>query len=309
MATLPLPQVSPQGGPNPNSPFGGLTDPTASLPSMGGVAPPPAQGGVTMDGIAQATAMANLRSQMAAQTAPDGGPLAGSRLGALFSPATGAPSPDAVAQYDAARSAASPGGVMGAIGSYMFGTPEERAAHAQRVQATDIMNSPQFESTAQGSPSIMQELQTNPVGAAIKIGPMIEAAVQAQKGGAVPGPISVPTPTGPKMMTDPDPAATAAAAKAHGVPPHVAYAMANPHHLSEDEFVHAMQGTNMYQLQQMWEMQHYLNPQQQAAAGALSVAQQQAQPGAKPMNAAQTRLYDLMRVIGGAVVPLPETAH
>jgi hypothetical protein len=61
----------------------------------------------------------------------------------------------------------------------------------------------------------------------------------------------------------PDPGMVDAAAKGTGATFEQANAMMNAHHYTQDEFVNAIRGMPIALVEKLWNMQHYLNPQQQ----------------------------------------------
>lgn len=62
-----------------------------------------------------------------------------------------------------------------------------------------------------------------------------------------------------------DPHMVDAVSKGTGAPAATVNAMINPHHYTRDEFINAMENAPAYQVEALWNMQHYLNPQQRAA--------------------------------------------
>jgi hypothetical protein len=231
----------------------------------------------------------------------------GSRWDAFWSPTPGAPTPAQVTQYDAAAAAATPN-VGDAIHNWLFGDPTARAQFAQQQAAGATLGTDAAKTAALSRPDIMQQLQTHPVAGAIRIGPVLDAAVAQQQGRHAPGLIAHNTIDGPVVKPDDNPAHTKAVSDMLGTSAQGAHLLTQKHHYTEDEWVrHAQaEGITNNQLQQMWGMQHYLNPQQQALSGALNVGSNLARPGAEALTAAQQQYYAMLRIAGGLAIPMPE---
>ena len=96
---------------------------------------------------------------------------------------------------------------------------------------------------------------------------------------------------------------TKAVADAHGMALGAAHAITEPHQYSWPEFQAATRGMTNRQAAQAWEMQHYLNPQQQAVAGYLSGLTNQANAShpdggaAKDGGAADKQLQQVLHMI------------
>lgn len=323
MATLPLPQTSPQGGPNPNSaPQPGLS--VLDLPSFGGTV----DGALT--GNARAAAQANLRQQIAGATAPPqstGLPTYDPSAPSLVAtPANGVmgqgtglenwlDARGAQGTFDdrlsGLRSVAP--NTMSDIGNWLFHQAGGAAdqLHQARSYAGATYARPEAEQYFSAHPSLLSAAEKDPVQFATKLGPILDAAVAAQNGTATRGTITHQTPDGMMVKPDDNVEHTNAVSKAFGVTPQQGHAMTQPHHYTDAEWLHATEGMTNNQLQQIWEMQHYLNPQQQAMSTALSIAQKQAQearaanPSGQGMNDAERTLYQMLQIGGGLSVALP----
>jgi hypothetical protein len=98
---------------------------------------------------------------------------------------------------------------------------------------------------------------------------------------------NVPNPA-PNGKRDDNPSVTAALADQHGVTPEQIHAGTQTHQYSEDEYVNALRGIPLGAYEKIYQMQHYLTPQQalipRAVAGAdrtVTEAQTQAQEALK----------------------------
>lgn len=268
--SAPLPPTSPAGGPG-FAPPG--SDPTAGLPTWGGM----------MQGAALAappddpnlSGMANMHARnVAIQNVTQ-------RTNALADTGPG------VAERFLNWTGLT-GGTSGA-GS---------AALDARQGAADTYAKPAATSYFTQHPDQLTFAEKDPVGFAMKLGPILDA--HANAGTAQPEALD----HGNGMVkTNTNPQLTAAVAKAHGIAVGAAHAITEPHQYSWPEFQAATRGMTNRQAAQAWEMQHYLNPQQQAVAGYLSGLTNQANaahPNGGPANdggAADKQLQQVLHMI------------
>ena len=200
---------------------------------------------------------------------------------------------------------ASPHNALDAISNWWSnapGTPEAKAYDAQE-NASATLRRPEAQAYFGQHPSLLAHAEADPVGFAQKLGPILDAAVSASKGGVQPGTIMHSTLDGPMGKPDNNPAMTNAHAAAFGVTPQVAHAATQPHHYTDQEYLQVMRGTSRGALKNMWEMQHYLNPQQQAMSLALSMGAQQA--GGKVLDPAAAQYYKMLQAMAtGGNYPL-----
>lgn len=298
MANPTLPQVSTQGGPNPNSP--GWSVSVGDLPGM-----------VQSTGDARASMMA-LAQQRQAQALgvdptmpaydPNAAPLVapGAAGDPTKNPANAAT--DTAFQGNLQAADKVDPGLMGALHNWWSneaGSPAAQAYEA-KVNATSALRGPEATTYFAAHPSLQSQLQTDPLGTAMKFGKVLEARGKGLNG--TPGTVPVTTPEGTTYKTDSNAEHTAAVAAAHGVTPTQAHAMTQWHEYTPQEWLHATAGLNNKQLSQMWEMQHYLNPAQQAMALSLSTAAKNAQ-GTGKSSAAQAELDSQLQRAGGLAAP------
>jgi len=85
----------------------------------------------------------------------------------------------------------------------------------------------------------------------------------------------------------PDPGMVDAAAKGTGATFEQANAMMNAHHYTQDEFVNAIRGMPIAVVEKLWNMQHYLNPQQMASKRYIGGVDQSVENAAQAYQAAQ----------------------
>jgi hypothetical protein len=130
------------------------------------------------------------------------------------------------------------------------------------------------------------------------------ASPQGQPGGSVPpAPAPAPTTMGSmlsvlqglapsrlfmkdgSMHTPPDPVKVDTLAKTTGATNNQAYAMLHPENLTEDQFAQEMVGTPIGVAEKLWNMQHYLNPDQQAGQAYLGQLNQDITNAQKDYNA------------------------
>jgi hypothetical protein len=279
-----------------------IVDITPSLPTFippsGGQQAPAQQddtatnGGVA-DGRAQAIAAANARLATAglpsyADTgaAPDN--PASSALGNIFG---------RVSNAMAANRLGNPNVVahpLDTLSNFLFnpvGSPQAKAMAARDNAATTFANS-DVNSYLNEHPDVLTQAQTDPVGIATKLGPMLEAMV-AQQQGKVP-PAQIAHPNG-MVKDDNNPVLTKHSAAAMGVTEGQAHASQNTHQYSWPEFVAAMKGVNNSQLRMMWGMQHYLAPAQQAGSSYLAELQGRTTSGTPEQRSAAQKTYDSVR--------------
>ncbi len=257
MATLPLPQTNPQGGPNPNSPpvIRPFPDPTAAVPSLAGSL----QGGAlaTQQPPAPAPALPAYDPNAGAYVDPTRSGL-GNLVQGFFN-----------RQHAANISRTVDPGIPGAIANWMFNPVGGPAAqnYQDRVQATQTLNSDAAQGYLSAHPDQLTAAHADPVAWARSMGPIFEAAHLTATGQAIQD--THVTANG-EAKADPNPQMTKAIAEAHGVHPDAAHAIANPTAYTTDQFVNATLGMTKGQMKNIWQMQHYLDPQQQAHLAYLS---------------------------------------
>ncbi len=330
MAGLPLPQTSTQGGPNPNS------DPNYAGVSVLDNPGPALAPALTGDARASMAALLRARTAQAlggsTYQPPGAGPGMGSPSVPL--PAYNASDPSLVAtpangvmgQGTGLTNMVESGGAQGAfddrlsalrnqapgvpeaIGNFLFNKAGGSGAQAydQKNYAGDVYSRPETQQYFSAHPSLLAAAEKDPVNFAMKLGPMLDASVATLSGTAQPGSITHQTIDGPMVKPDDNTAQTAAYAKAFGISDQHAHAVSQPHHYTLPEFLHATEGLPIGALKNMWEMQHYLSPQQQALSRALATAQHNAQleyeqNGHKPGSA--QALFDQITKIAGGVLP------
>lgn len=318
----PLPQTSPQGGPNPNSPITNRSVSVLDLPGMGG----------TVNGALTGAARASLMSQLyggsdeasATQGAVNGlpgyDPNAQSMVGLVGTApadprarsAGAGPAVDPNAgSMDQEHQLAQAQGAFGnrmtslvrgqqpstydAIHNWMFGGggTAEGQTYAAKTYASSVLGSDAAKTYFGAHPSLLAHAEADPVGFAQKLGPIIEAKSAAAAGQRTPGQVVHLTADGPMLKNDDHTEMTDAVSKGFGMPQGQAHAMTQPHHYTPQEWLSATEGVTNKQLQQMWEMQHYLSPDQQASAMYLKAITGDAQAtkmGLGPPNPAQAQL-------------------
>lgn len=87
------------------------------------------------------------------------------------------------------------------------------------------------------------------------------------------------------MHTPPDPVKVDTLAKTTGATNNQAYAMLHPENFTEDQFAQEMVGTPIGVAEKLWNMQHYLNPDQQAGQAYLGQLNQDITNAQKDYNA------------------------
>ena len=293
--SAPLPPTSPAGGPG-FAPPG--SDPTAGLPTWGGM----------MQGAALAAPPAfdpNAPSMVGKMAVPAGGARQPA-IEAVDTTAAGLPQwmdqSNATHHFNSrlGQLQSGPGvaerflnwtGIAG-------GNAQTTAALDQRQQAADVYSSDAGKKYFTQHPDQLTFAERDPVGFAMKVGPMLEA--HANAGTAQPETLV----HGNGMVkTNTNPALTKAVADAHGMALGAAHAITEPHQYSWPEFQAATRGMTNRQAAQAWEMQHYLNPQQQAVASYLSGLTNQANAShpdggaAKDGGAADKQLQQVLHMI------------
>ncbi len=240
---------------------------------------------------------------------PNATSLVGTPAGGTPPPKTGLPyitsgdwlpSHSPQAQFDSrmgdlAYSANPNKGVMDAIHNWMSGTTDPNAVAGQQAEAR--YNSPEAKQYFAAHPSLLAAAEADPVNFAVKLGPILDAATARAQGKISTGQIVHSTIDGPMIKPDDHPEMTVALAKAHGITPQQAHAGSQSHHYTEDEFVHAMRGATRGSMRSMWEMQHYLDPTNQAKALALGIGAQRAQAGG-PGSDAAGEYYRYLQTLG-----------
>ena len=306
-STPPLPAVNPAGG--------GWGSPLDGLPTYGGV--------LTGNAIAAQPWNASAYQSAFTPQAPRGAPGRGDwPVPALpvpspaNAPAPAAPDPtrsgfsnwmmppedpQTKGTFAAAdlETAARPG-VGAAIHNFFFnpvGSPEAAAYKAQSDAATTLG------STAMGGylarfPSMADAAAHNPVQFATAVGPILEAHQKELAGMQTPGAVTVKTNDGDATVPVNNMEKHAGLKAALGTTDHGTALLMDPSHMTQSQWVkHARAaGITNNQLRMMWEMQHYLPPQQQAAQEQLGLAHQMynATDGG---SAAQERLRQQLQLI------------
>lgn len=326
MATLP--QTSPQGGPNPNSPFNNSVS-VLDLPKMG------LSTDATLTGAARASLAAQLYGTPQDQSAavgtkiglPGFNPSDPSMVGSVSmgpsDPRARSANQDLVdpnaggmAQSrqlnDAQNQFGTRLGALGNVGpgigdsihNWLFGGggSAEGKQHDAKTYAAGIYQRPETQTYFAAHPGLLAQAEQDPMGFATKLGPVLDAAVAAKNGQAVPGSIVHQTIDGPMAKPDANPALTTAGANATGTTEQQYHAATQAHHYTDQEYLHVMRGLTHNQAKSIWDMQHYLNPQQQATSLALSMGMQQAQGG--QLNPAQQQFYTVLKLMneGGNAV-------
>lgn len=288
----PLPPTSPAGGPG-FAPTGGVLT-TADLPTWGGMAQGSALAGQPVTDPNQRAALAgqlfgDTANALQGTNLPTFSPNDPSLVGRVAVPGarpipqvdpTGSPLAQSWGQHKAqeafdARTGAltrGPGWVEN-FTNWIGGNAQSTADLKARSQAADFYGQPQTKQYFSHHPTAVAMAEKDPVGFAVKLGPMLDAAVRGQQAGAS-GAAVLMHPNG-MVKNDSNPDLTAAFAEAHGVPHGTSHAILEPHQYSWPEFHAATKGLTNRQAQQMWEMQHYLNPQQQAVASYLTTLNNQ----------------------------------
>ena len=310
-----LQQTNPAGGPNPNSPPGGFGVSIADLPQFAATGGAQAADVANQrqylqslyqqrQGAALAPTVTPTPAPAPAPTAPiTPGPAAyapgGSTLPAFDNsyvpPARGSNSaltglgnmldPNSQAapvERETAnlRNAVDPG-VSGAIYNWVanpVGGPDAQAYH-ERVAAGSVYADPNATSYFGQHPDLMTHAQADPMGFSKLLGPILEAHAAEQAGTHKPMPVTVQTRGGPEVHMSPNGAKTDAIAKGFNLPLDKAHILANPGMYSTQDFTNGIRGISRGAINNMWQMQHYLNPQQQAEAQYLSGANASNNPG------------------------------
>lgn len=196
-------------------------------------------------------------------------------------------------------------GVLERLGNYFGGNQASAAALDTRAKAAALYSRPEAQTYFSAHPDFLRAAQADPIGFATKLGPVIDAAVSASGG---PGTITHKGvgPNGEDVVVPVDNhARIAAMSAATGMNPrHVHGALESHNYTDADQWVNSMRGISRDDLAQMWQMQHYLNPQQQAMVTALNNAQAQVKSG-KASTPQQTWLQHLFILAGlGGNAPL-----
>ena len=293
MDTPPLPQTSPQGGPNPNTNPGGWGVSVTDLPLM-----PQLIGQATATTPdaqrAQFMQLAQNRQQTALAPSPSV-PTAVGNLPTFNAPAS-APAVDpnltgignAWANHRTAEDQQAALGHLqrgpgwgSSIYNYLFnpvGSPEAQA-HAQQSTTANFYNQPDAAAYLSQHPDLATAATANPVRFATALGPILEAHQKQLANQQTPGAIPVQTPDGVAHLPVDNMERHAALKSALGTSDHGTAILMHPEKYDAATWAHAAlaHGVTNNQLKMMWEMQHYLNPQQQALQTAQSLAMQDAQ--------------------------------
>ena len=185
--------------------------------------------------------------------------------------------------------AANTPGPLAHVNNWLFGAGAAKDQFAQQSFAGDTYSRPEAKSYFSAHPSLLAAAESDPVGFAIKLGPILDAHVAAQNGTVQPGTITIQTPDGPMVKHDPNPPLTQSMAEAHGTHIQGAHAMLNPHAYNDQEWLAATAGMSRRAMKNIWQMQQHLSPQEKAQALLLGGAEQGAQ-GADPKSAAAIQL-------------------
>lgn len=216
-------------------------------------------------------------------------------------PGTMAQPPQPNSPNEAAAQQLDPG-IMGALHNWWSNAPGSPAAEAYKAKAAaaSTLRSDAAVQYMGQHPSLAEQMQSDPLGTALKLGPVIAARQNGTNG--TPGVHVLNTPDGPVAKNDSNSEHTQAVANLTGMTPVQAHAATQWHEYSPAEWLHATAGITNNQLKQMWEMQHYLNPQQQALALSLSQASKDAQ-GTPEGSAARAELSRQEQIGGGLAMP------
>ena len=320
MDTPPLPQTSPQGGPNPNTNPGGFGVSVMDLPNMPALI---GQAQATTPDAQRAQLMQVAQQRQAAALAPSPAvPTAVGNLPAFGAPAP-APAPDpnhsplynSVAQgvYDATNMQSRPyttmvahlqPGVGDTIKHYLWdaqGSPEAQA-YNQNAALSNFYTQPDAKAYLSQHPDLATAADANPVRFATALGPVLEAHQKELAGQATPGSIPVTTPDGHVSLPVNNMEKHAALKSALGTSDQATAILMHPEKYDSATWAKAAQahGITNNQLNMMWGMQHYLPPQQQALSGAVGLGLQDYQRSGT--DAARQRLEAQLRLIGAGQI-------
>lgn len=145
------------------------------------------------------------------------------------------------------------------LANFIGGNDATTAAQREHDTNAEFYSDPDVQKYLVAHPEFVNAAVSNPSSFAATLAPVVAMAKNAPQA----------TFNG-KVHSDP--AGIAAKAAQAGVPPETAAAFHESHQYSEDEFVKALSGKVSYdQAAKLWQMQHYLSPQQQVSGDYLSL--------------------------------------
>lgn len=215
------------------------------------------------------------------QLPSNGAPSFGDSLGMHMG--LGAPQP----QSQISNLATGPSGAE-RMGSFLFGTPEYQAGTQLKVNAAQTFQKPEVQQLLATNPDHLAAAVQDPVTAAGHFENFL-SAMNNMKGRAAPNQITHVGPNGTSIVKNVDnPEMINSVAAGMGVDPRHAHGMLEPHQFSQQEFESAMADMPIVVAEHLWNMQHYLNPQQQAAVSYLGSLNQRTSAAQKALQDAQS---------------------
>jgi hypothetical protein len=173
------------------------------------------------------------------------------------------------------------------MGSFLFGTPEYQAGTQLKVNAAQTFAKPEVQQLLMNNPDHLAAAAQDPVTAAGHFENFLSAMGNMK--GRAPNQITHVGPNGTSIVKNADnPEMINSVAAGMGADPRHVHGMLEPHQFSQQEFESAMADMPMVVADHLWNMQHYLNPQQQAAVSYLGSLNQRTSAAQKALQDAQS---------------------